>query len=200
MNLALRIVPALLPVLMLGIGVGKAQNFGDYDDPPPVAAIDTAVAEGCSIERAGGLAVVRRPAPTGSASRISGARSAPPCDRPSAPQKKRRHQVNSGDFTDCKAAPPQEQRPFATSAQLDDAQARSTYYDCYADDDGYVSEADADAAARDADNTAMFNEMQETAVEANAERTKRPAGSATKVTITVQLSFSSDCDVRSARA
>lgn len=57
MKLAFQPAPIIPALLAFGFGHAGAQDFGPWSDPQPVAAINTAAAEGCPIESPDGLAL-----------------------------------------------------------------------------------------------------------------------------------------------
>jgi len=135
MNRALRFVPTILSLSMLGVGVAHAQNFGAWGDPQPVAGINTASAEGCPIERPDGLALYIATNRAGGQGKqdIWRAFRATQQSAWGAPENLA-PPVNTGEFDYCPTPLPGNQLLFVSSVQVTAAQTTPTYFDCFAGD------------------------------------------------------------------
>lgn len=135
MNRTLRFVPTILALFTLGIGVANAQSFGPWSDPQPVAAINTAAAEGCPIEAPSGLALYFASSRAGGLGKQDiwrALRATLSSDWGAA--QNLASPVNSGEFDYCPTPLPGNKLLFVSSAQVDAAHTTATYYDCYAGD------------------------------------------------------------------
>jgi len=132
---ALRFIAAAIVLFALGSGTGIAQNFGPWSDPQPVAAINTAAAEGCPIERPDGLALYFATTRAGGQGKqdiwrtfratLQSAWGA--AENLASP-------VNSSEFDYCPTPLPGNKLLFVSSVQVDAVHTTATYYDCYAGD------------------------------------------------------------------
>ena len=135
MNRPVRFIPPILAVFTLGIGVAQAQSFGAWSDPQPVAAINTAAAEGCPIEGPDGLSLYFASTRAGGQGKqdiwrtfratLQSAWGA--AENLASP-------VNSGEFDYCPTPLPGNKLLFVSSVQVDAAHTTATYFDCYAGD------------------------------------------------------------------
>lgn len=128
-------IAIVIALLAAGVDTAYAQSFGPWSDPQPVAAINTAAAEGCPIEAPNGLALYfasNRAGGLGKQDVWRALRATPQsgwgtAENLGAP-------VNSTEFDYCPTPLADGRLMFVSSRQVTAAETTTSHFDCYPGD------------------------------------------------------------------